>query len=115
MALNMQWISFEEGNTVTKPPNLNGVNYSFWKNRMTIFIKSQDIELWKVIVKRPKIPKREDGMTKNEIDYDDGMTKREDSKTWRWHALRKSTKHPVEKVTWVALSITPVKHMFQKI
>ena len=77
----MQSNSSEEGNTVTKNPQLNGVNYSFWKKQMMIFIKSQDIELWKVIVKGPKVPKGKDGMTKKKIDYDDENWKHNQTNT----------------------------------
>ena len=71
MALNMNPSYFEEGLTTTKPPRFNGANYATWKNRMMIYIKSQNIEYWKVIVKGPRVPKDDNGVVKKELDYDD--------------------------------------------
>ena len=38
---------------------------------MMIYIKSQNIEYWKVIVKGPSVPKDANGAIKKELDYDD--------------------------------------------
>ena len=46
------------------PLLFDGSNFNSWKKRMSIFIQSYDIELWKVIVLGPKIPKNNDGTLK---------------------------------------------------
>ena len=56
---------------VTKQWRFNGANYAYCKDQMMIYIKSQDIELWMVIVKSPNVPKDENGVLKKEIDYGD--------------------------------------------
>lgn len=61
--------TFNEGNALNRPPLFDGSNFNIWKKRMTIFIQSYDIEIWKVIVLGPKIPKKEDGSLKEYEDY----------------------------------------------
>ncbi|GMI76671.1 hypothetical protein HRI_001336400 [Hibiscus trionum] len=50
-----------ESQSTTKPPFFNGDNYSFWKNRMRLFIKSNDYLVWDVIEDGPYIPLKQDG------------------------------------------------------
>ena len=52
-----------EGQSTTQPPFFNGVNYSYWKERMRIFIQSTDYDLWKIIMNGPNTPMKmgEDG------------------------------------------------------
>ncbi|MED6202536.1 hypothetical protein PIB30_106587 [Stylosanthes scabra] len=38
-----------EGISITRPPIFDGVNFSYWKNRMMIWICSQDSRIWDVI------------------------------------------------------------------
>ncbi|MED6189835.1 hypothetical protein PIB30_099895 [Stylosanthes scabra] len=38
-----------EGLSTTRPPLFNGTNYSYWKNKMRIWIRAQDIRIWKVL------------------------------------------------------------------
>lgn len=39
----------QEDRSTTRPLILNGRNYSYWKTRMTSFIKSIDVKAWKVV------------------------------------------------------------------
>ena len=45
-----------EGQSNNRPPFFNGKNYSYWKERIRIFIQSIDYNLWKIVVSGPKIP-----------------------------------------------------------
>ncbi|TYK16355.1 Receptor-like protein 12 [Cucumis melo var. makuwa] len=45
-----------EGNLTTRPPVLDGVNYGYWKARMTAFLMSLDMRCWRVIVAGWKHP-----------------------------------------------------------
>ncbi|GAV69685.1 DUF4219 domain-containing protein [Cephalotus follicularis] len=46
------------GSSITRPPFFDGINYSFWKTRMTIFLQSLDYQLWHIIINGPRIPMR---------------------------------------------------------
>ena len=52
-----------KGQSVTRPPYLNGQHYSWWKNRMENYIQADDYELQMIIKNGPLIPKEaiEDG------------------------------------------------------
>ncbi|GAV68166.1 zf-CCHC domain-containing protein/DUF4219 domain-containing protein/UBN2 domain-containing protein, partial [Cephalotus follicularis] len=39
-------------------PFFDGINYSFWKTKMTIFLQSLDYQLWHIIVNGPRMPTR---------------------------------------------------------
>ncbi|GAV75334.1 zf-CCHC domain-containing protein/DUF4219 domain-containing protein/UBN2 domain-containing protein, partial [Cephalotus follicularis] len=55
-------------------PFFDGINYSFWKTRMTIFLQSLDYQLWHIIVNGPRMPTRTiDGVVspKPENEYTD--------------------------------------------
>ena len=39
----------EEGYSTQRPPMFNGKFYSYWKNRMEIFIKAENYQVWRVI------------------------------------------------------------------
>ncbi|XP_016185466.1 uncharacterized protein LOC107627119 [Arachis ipaensis] len=45
-----------EGQCYHRPPLLNGTNYLYWKNRMAIWIKSQDLRIWDVIENGNHVP-----------------------------------------------------------
>ncbi|GAV87378.1 zf-CCHC domain-containing protein/DUF4219 domain-containing protein, partial [Cephalotus follicularis] len=47
-----------EGSSISRPPLFDGINYSFWKTRMTIFLQSLDYQLWHIIVNGPRMPTR---------------------------------------------------------
>ena len=53
------------------PPLFDGSNFISWKKKISIFIQAYDIELWKVIVLGPKIPKNEAGTPKECMDFND--------------------------------------------
>ena len=42
--------SIREGNTMVRPPLLDGSNYSFWKARMRSFLKSIDEKVWQSVM-----------------------------------------------------------------
>ncbi|KAL4282462.1 hypothetical protein GQ457_16G014910 [Hibiscus cannabinus] len=50
-----------ECQSITKPPFFNGDNYPYWKNRMMLFIKSNDYQVWDVVEDGPFIPMKRDG------------------------------------------------------
>ncbi|MED6212960.1 hypothetical protein PIB30_088536 [Stylosanthes scabra] len=45
-----------EGLSTTCPPLFNGTNYSYWKNKMKIWIREQDMKVWKVIQQGDHVP-----------------------------------------------------------
>ncbi|GMI66773.1 hypothetical protein HRI_000346600 [Hibiscus trionum] len=52
--------SMYESQSTTKPSFFNGDNYPFWKNRMRLFIKSNDYLVWDVIEDDPYISLKRD-------------------------------------------------------
>ncbi|CAN0875698.1 hypothetical protein LINGRAHAP2_LOCUS10988, partial [Linum grandiflorum] len=42
------------GFSANRPPKLEGAHFGYWKNRMELFIKSFNPELWVLIVNGPK-------------------------------------------------------------
>ncbi|KAL4317944.1 hypothetical protein GQ457_18G012840 [Hibiscus cannabinus] len=50
-----------ESQLITKSPYFNGDNYSYCKNRMKLFIKSQDYIHWDVVEDGPTIPLKKEG------------------------------------------------------
>jgi acyl-CoA hydrolase len=52
-----------EGLSCTKPPLFNGKNYYFWKGKMELFLKSQDVDMWKVITEGNFVPQSTDAVT----------------------------------------------------
>ena len=42
-----------EGHSIHRPLFFDGTNITYWKNWMTVFLRSQDYEVWKVIEKGP--------------------------------------------------------------
>ena len=45
-----------EGHFTNKPPLFDGLNYLFWSNRMSIFMRAYDYEMWDVVLDGPYIP-----------------------------------------------------------
>jgi hypothetical protein len=45
-----------EGQSTHRPPLFIGNDYSYWKTRMTLYIKAQDYHVWRVIAYGPHIP-----------------------------------------------------------
>ena len=50
-----------EGHSIHRPLFFDGTNYAYWKNKMMVFLRSQDYEVWRVIDKGPyKLPEDEE-------------------------------------------------------
>ena len=49
-----------EGQSTNRPPFFDGNNYSYWKCRMIIYLKSINFELWDIVI---------NGCTWNERSY----------------------------------------------
>ena len=45
-----------EGHSINRPPLFDGTNYQFWSNRMSIFMRSFDYEMWDIVVEGPYVP-----------------------------------------------------------
>ncbi|VFQ89691.1 unnamed protein product [Cuscuta campestris] len=65
-----------EGQSTSRPPLFDGTNYSYWKERMRIYIRSTNFQLWLVIKNGEEIPMKKVGettvpKTKNEFDAED--------------------------------------------
>jgi len=48
----------------TRPPFFNGKNYYFWKGKMELFLRSQDVDMWKIITDGNHVPMTTDATTK---------------------------------------------------
>ena len=53
-----QNFSCQEGQSSNRPPLFNGLNYSYWKTRMRIFIQASEFKLWTMIVNGPHTPSK---------------------------------------------------------
>ncbi|VFQ77255.1 unnamed protein product [Cuscuta campestris] len=65
-----------EGQSTSRPPLFDGTNYSYWKERMRIYIRSTNFQLWLVIKNGEEIPMKKVGettvpKTENEFDVED--------------------------------------------
>lgn len=49
---------YSEVQSTNRPPLFDGTDHSFWKHRMRIFIRSQDIDVWRVIETGNFIPQK---------------------------------------------------------
>ena len=66
--------SFNEGHSTNRPPLFNGDSYTYWKDRIKIFIQASDYNMWSVIINGPHIPTHTINnsiILKPEIDWDD--------------------------------------------
>ena len=45
-----------EGHSINRPPLFDGSNYQFWSNRMSIFMRAYNYEMWDVVLDGPYIP-----------------------------------------------------------
>ncbi|VFQ69772.1 unnamed protein product [Cuscuta campestris] len=62
-----------EGQSSTRPPLFDGTNYTYWKERMRIFIQSNNFLLWRIIKNGEEVPMKKVGETtvpKTEEEYD---------------------------------------------
>jgi len=55
-----------KGISCTRPPFFNGMNYYFSKGKMELFLRSQDVDMWKIITVGNHIPMTTDATTKVE-------------------------------------------------
>ena len=54
-----------EGHSMSRPPFFDGTDYSYWKNRMQVFLRAQDYKLWKIVSKGAyELPANEDTWTR---------------------------------------------------
>ncbi|VFQ70056.1 unnamed protein product [Cuscuta campestris] len=62
-----------EGQSTSRPPLFDGTNYSYWKERMRIYIRSTNFQLWLVIKNGEEVPMKKVGETtvpKTEDEFD---------------------------------------------
>ena len=45
-----------EGHSTNRPPLFDGLNYQFWSNRISIFIRSYDYKMWDVVLDGLYVP-----------------------------------------------------------
>ena len=45
-----------EGHSTNRPSLFDRSNYQFWSNRMSIFMRSYDYEMWDVVLDGPYVP-----------------------------------------------------------
>jgi hypothetical protein len=67
-----------EGQSTNRPPLFNSSDYSYWKTRMTTYIKAQDYLIWKIIVNGPHVPTKiveEQEIPKQETEWDENDVK----------------------------------------
>ena len=57
------------GGSVTRPPLLDGKNYSYWKSRMIAFLKSLEHKAWKSVLTGWTAPLMPDGTIKMEANW----------------------------------------------
>ncbi|VFQ67153.1 unnamed protein product [Cuscuta campestris] len=61
MASRMFNARVSEGQSTTRPPLFDGTNYSYWKERMRIFIQSNDYKLWLIVKNGCGVPMKKVG------------------------------------------------------
>ncbi|VFQ71990.1 unnamed protein product [Cuscuta campestris] len=65
-----------EGQSTTRPPLFDGTNYTYWNERMRIYIRSTNFQLWLVIKNGEEVPMKKVGdklipKTEDEFDAED--------------------------------------------
>ena len=45
----MAYSDIHEGHSITRLPMFNGLDYTYWKTRMRIFLISMDFKLWTIV------------------------------------------------------------------
>ena len=59
-----------EGQSTNRPPLFDGSNYQVWSNRMSIFMRSCDYEMWEVVMDGPYVPtKAKEGSEELELKH----------------------------------------------
>ncbi|VFQ96690.1 unnamed protein product, partial [Cuscuta campestris] len=61
MASRMFNAGVTEGQTTMRPPLFDGTNYSYWKERMRIFIQPNDYKLWLIVKNGCGVPMKKVG------------------------------------------------------
>ena len=54
-------------NNIKKPPQFDGTNYPYWKAKMTIYIKSINRKVWKVVETKIEVANFEAPSTAEEV------------------------------------------------
>ena len=49
---------FQEGLSVFRPPLFNGLDYTYWKTRMRVFLISMNLDLWNIIENGFQLPSK---------------------------------------------------------
>jgi len=49
---------FQEGLSVVRPPLFNGLDYTYWKTRMRVFLISMNLDLWNIIENDFQLPSK---------------------------------------------------------
>ncbi|VFQ92078.1 unnamed protein product [Cuscuta campestris] len=68
-----------EGQSTVRPPFFDGTNYSYWKERMRIFVQSNNFKIWLAIKNGDSLPMKKVGETlipKDEDEYDESDFKK---------------------------------------
>jgi len=71
---NINGMIFAEGHSSNRPPMFKGNHYTYWKNRMRIYIRAFDYEAWKIIRDGPYIRTKivnETKVSKSEEEWDE--------------------------------------------
>ena len=50
--------SYQDGQSSNRLPLFNGLNYSYWKTWMRIFIQASEFKLWIMIINGPYVPSK---------------------------------------------------------
>ena len=58
---------FAQGRSCSRHPLFCGTNFSHWKTLMKMFVIDQDMELWDIITKGPKVPMKKDAQGNNVV------------------------------------------------
>ncbi|VFQ66028.1 unnamed protein product [Cuscuta campestris] len=67
------YAGLSEGQSTTRPPLFDGTNYTYWKERMRIYIQSTNFLLWRIIKNGENVPMKkaeETNVPKTEDEYD---------------------------------------------
>ena len=62
----------EYGSSKSKLPLFNGPNYSYWKCKMQMYLKSLDLDVWDIVTNGPFVPTKRVGeveMLKSREEY----------------------------------------------
>ena len=49
---------FQEGLTIFRPPLFNGLDYTYWKTRMRVFLISMNLDLWNIVENSFQLPSK---------------------------------------------------------